>query len=245
MDLLITHLRTQIVTDLMEFDSFHWIVPHTAVRHSEQHKQAKTNCPLCLVTGSNISYRLFLAYFLFKYSKFFLSLLLSDFLSPLLFYLSLLLILSPFLILQRFLIFIFCLFLIHPFIFLLEVWYQGSSLVLPLFLGINQGKADNLYLYLTWSNPCFSCCKSDLSILPLLYKDLNQIHLPANSTHAPIIKYTINRLIAEIFQCLFVVIKFPMVSLLPCLLFQPAVIKFKVGTTALLHMGECLYTGFT
>lgn len=85
MDLLITHLRTQTVADLMEFDSFHWIVPHTAVRHSEQHKQAKTNCPLCLVTGSNISYRLFL-FFLLKYSKLFLSLLLSDFLSPLLFF---------------------------------------------------------------------------------------------------------------------------------------------------------------
>lgn len=138
------------------------------------------------------------------------------------------------------------LFIPHPsFPFLLEVWYQGSSSVLPLFLGINQGKADNLYLYLTWSNPCFSCCTSDLSIPPLLHKDSNQVHLPANSTHAPLIKYTINRLIAEIFHCLFVVIKFPIVSLPPCLLFQPAVIKFKVGTTALLHMGECLYTGFT
>lgn len=63
MDLLITHWRTQKVTDLVEFDSFHWRVPHTAVRHSEQHKQAKTNCPLYLVTGSNISYGVFPPFF--------------------------------------------------------------------------------------------------------------------------------------------------------------------------------------
>lgn len=74
---------TAEVTDLMEFDSFHWILPHTALRHSEQHKQAKINCPLCLFTGSNISYSVFPAFFfLFKYSKLFLSL------CSLIFYLS-------------------------------------------------------------------------------------------------------------------------------------------------------------
>lgn len=138
------------------------------------------------------------------------------------------------------------LFIPHPlFHFFLEVCYQGSSSVFPLFLGISQGKRENLYLDLPWSNPCFSCCTS---ILPLLQRDLNQIRLPTNSTHAPIIKYPINRLNAQIFRSLFMVIKFPTLSLpscFPCLLFQAAVSKFQVGTTALLHEGECLYIGFT
>lgn len=243
MDLLITRWRTQPVTDLMEFDSFHWRVPHTAVRHSEQHKQAKTNCPLCLLTGSNISYGVFLAFFLCKYSKLIFS--------PSLSYLLLITTSNSFIISHSSAFPHFYLLLIpHPafFHFFLEVWYQGSSSVFPLFLGINQGKRENIYLDLPWSNPSFSCCTSDLSILPLLHKDLNQIHLSTNSTHAPIITYTINRLIAQIFQSLFVVIKFPIFSLsscFSCLLFQPAVIKSQVGTTALLHKGECLYIGFT
>lgn len=76
-------------------------------------------------------------------------------LCSLIFYSSPFLILSPFLIFQlsSFLSFV----IPHPsFHFSLEVWHQGSSSVFPLFLGINQGKRDNLDI--TWSNPCFSCC---------------------------------------------------------------------------------------
>lgn len=104
MGLLITLWRAQPVPDLMEFDSFHWRLPHTAMRHSKQHKQANTNCPLCLLTGSNISYRVFPAFFFFfeNIPNYFFPLCsLISYLSPLLLFLA------PSPILQRFLIFIF------------------------------------------------------------------------------------------------------------------------------------------
>lgn len=118
---------------------------HTA---EAQHEQANANCPLCLVTGSNIS----CFFFLFKYSKLFLS--------PLLSYLLLITTSNSFTI-PHFSAFphFYLLLIPHPsFHFSLEVWHQGSSSVFPLFLGINQGKRDNLDI--TWSNPCFSCCTS-------------------------------------------------------------------------------------
>lgn len=143
MGLFRTHWRAQQVTDVMEFD-FHWTIP-TQQRHSTNKPM---NCPLCLVTGSNIS----CFFFLFKYSKLFLS--------PLLSYLLLITTSNSFTI-PHFSAFphFYLLLIPHPsFHFSLEVWHQGSSSVFPLFLGINQGKRDNLDI--TWSNPCFSCCTS-------------------------------------------------------------------------------------
>lgn len=121
---------------------------HTAEAQQRHSTNKPMNCPLCLVTGSNIS----CFFFLFKYSKLFLS--------PLLSYLLLITTSNSFTI-PHFSAFphFYLLLIPHPsFHFSLEVWHQGSSSVFPLFLGINQGKRDNLDI--TWSNPCFSCCTS-------------------------------------------------------------------------------------
>lgn len=116
------------------------------------HSRGKARTSQWIVLCVLLRVQTFLAFFLFKYSQLFLS--------PLLSYLLLITTSNSFTI-PHFLAFphFYLLLIPHPsFHFSLEVWHQGSSSVFPQFLGINQGKRDNLAI--TWSNPCFSCCTS-------------------------------------------------------------------------------------